>query len=589
MHTRTAWPLATVALALSIVALPANGQERFALQLFHFNVQYVCGGTIGFTPQPNPELDLDNDTMEDRIITEGLAPVIELFERHPSWGVDIEMQGYMLDVIAERHPELLTTMRGMAQAGQIDILSFHYSDQLFIAYPEEDWLRSQQLTAETFARHDVPLSRSVFCQEGQASAGMAARFTERGYRTMIWPKNLWIYQHGEFDAEPVYSFGDELLVVGAKGVSTDEIEVRWTFFDDGELLATGDIDPYFVEVFYAKPEAIAEYEQRLSELEAQGYRITTVDQYVTAAQLLATPATTPPLLDGTWQPQSTQAVKRWLGGGGVWKAQERDNHVRTLGMVAHRELVAAETVAAAAGLDAREALDGAWRMLFLGQVSDGTGINPFAGEIQYAIAHLTEATRIAREVIAGGKEALGAPALLVDPAADAVTAAGGPDPWEGEPVEPPLSLSIDPGDRAVTERWERLGPDHLRVTIDFGPGEFNVIRVTFPGSGDELTTTIALRDAAPATYQRSAFAFETFYLALPTGLIGLRPDRFVIKDQGHVHLAAEVSRDSGDVRFTDETAAPAEAQRWVFHVVEGSPAEAVATARAINSHRRLVR
>ncbi|MBW2522802.1 MAG: hypothetical protein JRI23_01440 [Deltaproteobacteria bacterium] len=588
MHRSHPWAFAA-GLAVLLAAGHGRAQERFALQMFHFNVQYVCGGTIGFTPQPNDELDLDNDTMEDRIITEGLAPIIRLFERHPTWGVDIEMQGYMLDIIAERHPDLLDTMRAMAQAGQIDILSFHYSDQLFIAYPEEDWLRSQDLTAATFAQHDVPLSRSVFCQEGQASEGMAARMHERGYRTLVWPKNLWIYQHDEFDAAPLYSFGDVLAVAGSKGVSTADVEVEWTFFDDGELLATGDIDPYFVEVFFEKPEAIAEYETRLSDLEADGYRIATVNQYVDAIQSLVTPVAMPPLLDGTWQPQSTQAVKRWLGGGGVWKPQERDNHVRTMGLIAHRELMAAETIAAQAGLDLRAKLDGAWRMMFLGQVSDGSGINPFRGEIEYSISHVAEAARIAREVIAEAKEALGHAEALIDPGAGTVTTHDGAAILRGSAADPPIALVVNPGDRSLTESWEQIAPGHHRVTLDFGPGEFNVISARFPGTGDELTVTVALQDEAPVTYQRSDFAFETFYLALPTGLISLGQNRFVIKDQGHVHLAAELSRDDGDIIFTDETAGFMESQRWVFHLFEGSAADAVAQARAINGQRRVVR
>jgi hypothetical protein len=274
----------TLTAALTLMAGRAAAQQRFALQLFHFNVQYVCGGTTGFAPVPDPELDLDNDTIEDRIIVESLAPVVDLFERHPSWGVDLEMQGYMLDVMAARHPELLAKMRAMAQSGQIDVLSFHYADQLFIAYPQDDWLRSQQLTATTFAERDVPLSRSVFCQEGQAGMGLAPRMADAGYRTMVWPKNLWIYQRGDFDAEPLYRFGDVLLIAGGKGVTTPEVEVVWTFLDDGELLATGGANPYFVEQFYADPEAVADYEAQLLDLEAQGYQIATVDQYVEAIQ-----------------------------------------------------------------------------------------------------------------------------------------------------------------------------------------------------------------------------------------------------------------------------------------------------------------
>ncbi|HHH31534.1 MAG TPA: hypothetical protein ENK57_24740, partial [Polyangiaceae bacterium] len=430
-HTRG---LVIAALAFSSTwSGTAEAQHKYALQLFHFNVQYVCGGTLGYTPNPLPELDLDNDTIEDRIITESFEPIVDLFEKHPTWGVDLEMQAYMLDVIAWRHPELLSKMQAMTQSGQIDINSFHYSDQLFIAYPEEDWKRSNELTHEVFERHGIPLSRSVFCQEGQSATTMAQRMEEAGYATMVWPKNLWTYQHGDLPAEPLYSFGDIHMVQGGKGSSYDDgngltIEVTWTFLDDGELLATGDINPYFPELFFHDPEAVAEYEAQLMDLEAQGYTITTVDKYVEEVKTLITPATPPPLLDGTWQPNSTGGVQRWMGGKGLFFQQERDNHVRTIGQQAHRELVVAELASSNAGIDAREKLDAAWRMLFLGQVTDASGINPFRGEIQYGISHMSEAMRIAREVIRETKDALDYTLAEFDPLAGDIVTKGDDDP-----------------------------------------------------------------------------------------------------------------------------------------------------------------
>ncbi len=579
----------------------ASAQEKFALSLFHFNLQYVCGGTIGFTGEVKvPELDLDNDETEDRIITESFEPIVDLFEKHPSWGVDLEMQAYMLDVIAARHPALLEKLRDMAQSGQIDVLSFHYSDQLFIGYPQESWERSQDLTAATFERHGVPLSRSVFCQEGQAAPGMAAAMAERGYRTMAWPKNLWSFQHGETAAAPLYRFADTgdpatdvFMLQAGKGVSYDDgqnaIELVWTFFDDGELLATGDFNPYFTEFFFHDPEAVAAYEAELLALEAEGYTIATIEQYVEAVAPLVAPETPPPLLDGTWQPNSTNGVSRWLGRQGVWFGQERDNHVRATGAQAHRELVAAETIATAAGLDARAPLDAAWRMLFLGQVTDASGINPFRGEIQYGMAHVTEAMRIARDVTRESKAKLGLDTALINPVTGEVTD-GITTGLRGSPSDAPLALAIDPGDRAVTESWELLAEGHHRVQLDFGAGEFTRIAVTFPGELENaLSLGLALDDENPVTLERSDFSFELFHFALPTGYIGLGRGRFVIKDMGAVHVAAEVLRDQADVLFVDETAAPGETQRWVFHVFEGSPEQAAAQAIAINAKRSLIR
>ncbi|MCC6552315.1 MAG: hypothetical protein IT372_04740 [Polyangiaceae bacterium] len=586
------------ALSALLAATPAEAAGKYALSMFHFNVQYVAGGMVGYFSTPDPAIDLDADAIEDLIITESLAPVIDLFARHPGWGADIEMQAYTLDVLAARHPAVLDTLRALAKSGQISVVSFHYSDQLFIAYPEEDWERSQALAAATFEAHDVPLARSVFCQEGQAGPALAARLVERGYQTMVWPKNLWTYQQGDFDAAPLYRFGGALLVVGAKGVEYHQdgvdVSVTWTFLDDGELLATNDMNPYLPDEFRHDPAAVAEYEDSLAQLEAEGFEITTVDKYVAAVKDVVPLADPPPLLDGTWQPNSTEAVKRWLGGGGLWGIHERDNHVRTLGALAHRELVLAEALAARAGLDAKAALDSGFRMLALGQVSDASGINPFRGEIEYGIAHLAESLRIARDVITEAKAALGADTVTIDSGSGEVIEEAAPEPEAGQSEAPQIALEISPDGRPVTETWELLAPGHHRVTIEFGAGDSRFLGVRFPGgaAGDlsgDLVITDALADGVIATYSRADFAFEDFYLALPTGLVSLGPGRFLVKDQARVHLAAQIFRDSLDVAFTDETAPAGEPQTWVFHVLDGTADEALALAHSLNVTPRLSR
>ncbi|MFT3770567.1 MAG: hypothetical protein QM820_34505 [Minicystis sp.] len=584
---------ATTAAAAIAAASPARADDRFALGMFHFNVQYVAGGMVGYYTTPNPAIDLDAEQIEDAIVTQSFAPVLSLYAKHPTWGVDIELQGYMLDVLAARHPETLALLRTLAKSGQIEVVSFHYSDQLFIAHPREDWSRSQELTAATFARHDIPLGKSVFCQEGQAGEIMAREMKDRGYETMVWPKNLWSYQHGEFDAEPLYHFGDITLIAGAKGVNyqsgATSIQVAWTFFDDGELLATNKMNPYFPDLFMKNEKALADYEAEVSALEGQGFAITTVSKYVAAVKDKVPIADPPPLLDGTWQPGSTDGVHRWLGGGGLWGKDERDNDMRTLASLAHRELLAAETIAAKVGLDATATLADAWRLLALGEVSDATGINPFRGEAEYGIGHLTETLRIAREVIEDAKAKLGMEKAAIDPASGEVTE-GEADAFRGKETAAPITLVIDGGDRAVTETWEEVQPGLVRVEIGFDNAESRFISVRFPGAmDDEIVTTRALDDTVPASYPRSAFTFEHFHLPLPIGMVGLGGGSFLVQDQARVHLAAQIFRDSGDVVFADETATSGETATWVFYVLEGTAEDAVTFARALNERRALSR
>jgi hypothetical protein len=576
--------------------------ERYALSMFHFNVQYVAGGLVGY---PGYSGTLRPEEVEDLIIVESLVPVLEMYAAHPTWGANIEMQAYLLDVLAARHPQTLELLRDLALSGQIEVVSFHYSDQFFVAFPQIDWEKSQELAAATFAAHDIPLGRAVFCQEGQAGSGLAPQMAARGYGTMVWPKNLWIAQHGDFAAAPLYEFGDVHLVVGAQGASYDDgadlqIETTWTFFDDGELLATNDWNPYFPALFIHDPAAIAEYEAGLEALDADGWTITSVSDYTDAIVDRVPAVAPPPLLDGTWQPGSTNGVAKWLGDRSIWfvggPPADRDNHVRTVGYQAHRELVAAQTAADAAGIDAEAELAAAWRLLALGQVSDASGINPYRGEVEYGLAHATEVLRIARGVIERSKQALGHDSVQIDPHAQTVEA-GDVAPFAREPVDQgpvEVTASAEDGARAIDVAWSRVDAGHHVVAITFGPGDpqslTNAVEVRFAGEmTDDIVTTVALDDHTPRSFSRADFSFGEFKLALPLGLVSLGPDRFLVKDTGFVHLAANVEREGPDIGFRDETLAADEGATWIFHVVDGDAELAVEYAHRINAARQVVR
>lgn len=598
---RRAVPLVAAVVVASAAADADAALERYALSMFHFNVQYVAGGLVGY---PGYSGTLRPEDVEDQIIVESLVPVLELYAAHPTWGANVEMQAYLLDVLAARHPETLDLLRDLALSGQIEVVSFHYSDQFFVAFPQVDWERSQTLAAATFEAHDVPLGRAVFCQEGQAGSGLAAQMAERGYGTMVWPKNLWIAQHGDFAAAPLYTFGDVGLVVGAQGANYDDgdlqIETTWTFFDDGELLATNDWNPYFPTLFLHDPEAVAEYEAGLEALEADGWVISSVSDYADSIRDRVTSVEAPPLLDGTWQPGSTNGVAKWLGDRSIWfvggPPADRDNHVRTVGYLAHRELVAAETAAMAAGIDAELEVAAAWRLLALGQVSDASGINPYRGEVEYGLAHATEVLRIARDVIERAKASTGDAVVQIDPVAQTMTP-GGVAPFVGESVdEGPIELSTITEDdtRSVSIAWKEIGPGHNTVAVTFGPGDpmslTNSVSVRFTGEmTDDIVTTVALDDATPRSFARADFSFTEFKLALPLGLIGIGPDRFLIKDTGFVHLAAGIERAGPDITFRDETLAADEGATWLFHVVDGDAQMALDLATRINAQREVVR
>jgi hypothetical protein len=543
----------------------------------------------GFFVQPDPKLDLSADEVEDRIVVESFEPVLDMLAAHPTWGSNIEMQGYMLDVLAARHEGVLAKLRDLAKSGQIEVTSFHYADQLFMAHAKEDWERSVTLNKATFEAQDVPLSGTVFCQEGQAGRGMAAAMADHGYTTLVFPKNLFTYQHGPGARAPLYDFGDVTMLT-YDGIAWDDganqIETSFWFVDDGELFATAGFDPYIAEKFKKDPVAIAKREAELEALEMQGVSITTVGKYVAAIKDVVPLADPPPLLDGTWQPDSTDGISRWLGGHGLWWPDERDNDVRTLATIAHRELLAAETIAAAAKLDASREIAAGFRLLALGEVSDASGINPFRGEIEYGLAHDAEALRIARDVITRAKASLGGADVQIDTATGAV----GPPSAPATPptIDAPFDLSIDAGDRATDVAWTDLGGGVLEVRVHFGVGDERLASVTFPGENGDIVYTPGLTEA-PVHVARADFSFDHFHLALSDGLLGLAPDRFVVLDQAWVHVAARIRPDTGDVVFADTTMPAGEDTTWVFRVVQGDEATATAVAHKLNAQPEVIR
>jgi hypothetical protein len=582
----SAWAprLASLLLLTALWLVPRGARaetRRFALAMMHFNVQYVAGGLAGFTP--DPKYDRDEKQVEDQIVVQSLEPVLDIFLAHPSWGQDVEMQGYMLEVIAERHPRVLEKLRKLANSGQIDVVSFHYSDQLFLAYPRVDWERSAARNKQTFERLGVRLSGTVFCQEGQAGLGMAGAMRANGYDVLVWPKNLFSYQHEGLAPAPLYAMGEVAMITSndAKVTSgSDAIEMTWTFVDDGELLATNDMNPYLAESFVRQEKSVREYEDKLAKLEAQGYAIAPVAKYVAALRQLVTGATPPPLLDGTWQPKTTDSVLRWMGGKGIWLNDERDNDVRTLGAIAHREVLAAETIAKRSAIDASAELDAAWRLLALGQVTDATGINPFRGEMEYGIAHFTEALRVAREVIRRAKRALGETGMV------AIDTASGEVSRDVAPAEPkaaaqgPFEPRITTDARTTRVKWHELEPGHWTLSLELDPGD-GAVTLGIPGAMGDIVYTPGLT-SGPVHAPRSAFTFDHFYLPLHDGLIGLGDGLWLVKDQAFMHLAARVEPKHGDVSFLEEAPPAGERQVWKVHVVRGDEATAARLAARIN-------
>lgn len=597
-------------------------QRKFALALFHFNLEYVIGGlevTLADGSKKRfGDLPLnagwDNAKVEDYIVDQTLRPILELFDKHPAWGVDIELQAYAIEVMAQRHPQTLALLQKLVQRGQVSLISFHYAAQFFLAFSREDQQRSLQATKQIFADYCLPLSTAVFNQEGQAGEGRQQLLVQEGYKIGVFPKNLWKYQHKSDDGNwwPLYSSEGGDLIVGPGGLDKSAgIELVWSFFDDGELravekTAAGPLNPYFAPKAPTDAARVAEYEQELLSLEKAGYKLTRIADYVRRLKALgiqAKPA--PPLLDGTWQAPSTHSVHKWMGNMGIpFGADEQDNAVRSGNAKAHFDVAGLQVMAdqlAKGGADqpsspqhalwlaAEQKSAALWRLLWHAEVSDCSGINPWWGEVQWGLnlnAQIAKEAKAMREqlIVASGK-----PMAKVD--LQARSAEYGSWPTQSEPllpIEAPLAVTLT-GDRPLQAKWfAGQEPDSYLLQVIATPTDceacsFWMAEVAFPRLEESVQYSPALIEDEVRSYPLSAFELSLgeVHLPLANGLIGLGKGWWVIKEVTSVHLAARLTAKVPSVAFEDQTA-PKNGFTWRFWLFKGTAQQALQRAQRLN-------
>ncbi len=571
-------------------------QRRFALSVLHYNIQYVAGGLAGVEiggREPFP--DWSDDRVQDAIVTQSLVPVLDLLDAHPSWTISIEMQGYFVEVLLARHRAVAQHLSDLVRSGQVELLSFHYSDQLFLAYPRQHMDRSHALGDRVLADGCVAASGPVFTQEGQFGEGMASVLGSGGDDVILLPKNLFSFQHGDGDVAPVYTTHGVPVVIAGRGVNdtASGFSSVWIYMDDAEKLATNGLDPYVGSSFVVDPASVTAFESQLVALEASGYVIAGVGDWVaTLHGAGVTPVDLPPTLDGTWQPNNTENVARWMGNTGAFAATERDNAVLTGNSIGGRMVLAAEVAAATAatmghavpGADAE--VDRAWRDLLLGEVSDATGWNPARTEVYYGVFHGQAAASRARAVAVSAAAALGiSPPFVVDTLGGSIVAASMEPPTvlEDDPSPP---FMVDPGrSRRYTSRWQRVvgQADHHVLTIDVAAAS-GAAQVVMPWSLDHVRYTPAMLDGTSVDLPLTDFTLTTIAIAINDGPLGLATNQWLILDTSTIALAARLDPAMHTVTFRDASLPESETDQWVFHVATGSIDRALAVTDRLNLH-----
>ncbi|WKZ33889.1 MAG: DUF1926 domain-containing protein [Thermodesulfobacteriota bacterium] len=88
------------------------------------------------------------DSVMEEAYRDSYWPFLEALSRHPAIKLSLHNTGFLLDWIAEKHPEYIELLRSMAATGQVEIMGGGYYEPVLSVIPEEDRVRQVTMLSE---------------------------------------------------------------------------------------------------------------------------------------------------------------------------------------------------------------------------------------------------------------------------------------------------------------------------------------------------------------------------------------------------------------------------------------------------------
>jgi hypothetical protein len=547
--------------------------EKYGLGLLHFNIQFIAG-----------ELETYH-----REVRETFSPVLDLLVNHPTWKFDIELQGHMVEFLAKHYPYTLEKLRKLVDNGQVELISCHYSDQIWIAFPKVDMIKSIQINDRVLKEHGLKRSRVFFAQENFFGEGL----TELSdyFDICVARSSYYTYFHPIDELKPYYKMGNLKVLIAPDLGITENIQWSWFQCADGEPVNVSGM-PNHTRDFYFNKRKMGDFEQKVEGLEKSGYEITSVSDFVSKIDHMGFKAEElEPILDGAWQMHRCGGAFQWMGR--YVNDYEEDWVVRSHNFRTRSRLLAAETLLTYAknkGVETKEQyqlLEKAWRHQLLAEVSDSTGWIPTSKEVHYAVEESDEVLNIVQNIIDYVKCKLGLGLVEVD------TETGEVSKFQGKNLAGERYVDINDQDSLVglfgakgTIRQFQKKANQVRLCVEFVPTE-RISGVFKRYDVDYLQYSPALMESKLVKYNLDCFRANRLYLPLPNGLITLRENFHIIKHNEDTHIACLVDKNEQMVKFQMENA-PRKDYHWVFTLFWGTAKEALRLANKINVRPKVV-
>lgn len=544
-----------------------QAQEKYAIGLFHFNLQYVAG----------------DYRIERRIIRESLYPALQFFEKNPQYKADFEIQGYAIDVLADEHPDVLALLKKLINRGQIELVIAHYSDQFFIAYPALDMKKSIEISDRILAAHGMKRSRVFFGQEIQWTPAFAS-FLKDQYDLVVTSSDPHGYYRNKTLPLVNVKYGNDQILglIGAGEKKLDGLEWDFSFLDDGEVFNTTDYNSNFYRVAAQEKESI----DRFKKLQAAGYKFVTMTELATKIkQLKGYKIPDYPFVpEGTWN-MSVCGPFMWMGRqrSGV----ETDGITRALSYEWRGKLMLAETLtkfADSRGYDVAELkklIEEAWQHLLLSEVSDASGWTPWLVEVKYTEIEIDQVQRRVSAVLKklGEMAPEDGNTYLLTTKTGTVMLADAVKPVKTVSAYCPVPFKVLSA-KSVVET-QKLSDKLYRLDIQCERPVDGAVEIAFDtptsglwysaGTGEEIAVEI------PTDLKHDpAFALSNGFIYLGNGFS-------LIKDCSVEHLAATWRQKSKELVFREELNPSNPGMKMRFYIVKGDLNDGLAFANKLNT------
>jgi len=541
--------------------------RKYAISMFHYNLQYVAG----------------DYKIENRIIKESFYPALKFFEKNPKYKVDFEIQGYAIEVLAEEYPEIFKLFKKLINRGQIELVIAHYSDQFFIAYPALDLEKSIQISDKILAKYGMKRSKVFFAQEIQWTPAYAS-VLKNTHDLVVTSSDPHGYYRGKTLPLVNVKYGNDQILglIGAGEKKLKNIEWTYAFLDDGEVFNSLDYRSDFYRVPEQEAKSIAEYRR----LQKEGFEFVTMSELATIIK--NDPDYKIPdyqfVPEGTWN-MSVCGPFMWMGRqrSGI----ETDGITRSLSYEVRGKVLAAEALinrAKTSGADVAEMekwLNDAWKHLLLSEVSDASGWTPWLVEVQYTANEVAKVENLLGKIFIKLKENVLADEkiLLVNISDRKIEEAGNIPGLQLSDSYLPVQYSVRAD--SYNAKIKEVVPNLYRLDIEAFRPEDGAVEISFntakdglqysAGAGEDIAVKI------PVDLKHDpAFTLSNGFIDLGTGYC-------LVKDCSVEHIAATWRQQEQKLVFREELNPKNPKMNMRFYVIKGDARTALEFANRLNT------